>query len=854
MKPYPYQEQVKQIIQSGKSVILQAPTGAGKTYAALLPFIDGFFSLSPHEFPQQCLYSVPMRVLANQFIREYEQRIKAYKHDSSQNLRITLQTGEFSEDPELTGDLIFTTIDQTLSSFLGVPYSLSQGRSNLNVGAILGSYLVFDEFHLFPQEATGTLLHLLKSIAPLTPFLLMTATFSTTMLEQLSKWLGAQIVRLNQEEVTLIETQSGQLPRKSRSYHILEELLTPKSIIEKGGHRTLVVCNTVERANQLYDALLEEYRGVPFDIIPKSLYQKLNLAQNLKDRRKILKEAIKILYDNINMKPDVRWVMLLHSRFERAHRLVKEEFLQSIWNTHAIQSIQPHLTVVATQVVEVGLDISAETLHTEIAPSASIFQRAGRCARYPGEQGRVYIYQVPANKNGEPDYSPYLSLPQKEIVKHSWEAFHKREGKTLYFEDEQFIIDETHTPYDKKLFQQVKKNSSAIWEGITRTMAWGEVSFRKELIRNNLSSRTIVVCEVPSRNHLSEKSPYQYEGFSLHIGTLKGAFKGLTQLGNELGLDWILRYPVPVEEEESRTPIIYRWLDVENEDDFSQSLIFAIHPQLVSYDVETGFRLGFPGNGTYQSPQTLPSEAIVYKGYRLESYQHHIEKMINVYEQGPWRKRIVWLDHRLDNYEDKEGRLSRGMLDRSIRLAMALHDAGKLDLRWQNWAICYQKIITGKRPDFLIAHTDWNPDNPLHQEAQKKASRKCPKPKTHAGEGAEAGAKILWEALGKIHQGLYKASYSAIARHHSPYLRTAEMYKLSPNVQEHLADVFTHIGGAEWREWALHLRQERNQSGNLSERRLLSPYPEDSLLNWWLYFIIVRNLRLCDQFSQKMED
>ncbi len=63
------------------------------------------------------------------------------------------KTGEFAEDPEFTSDLIFTTIDQTLSSLLGVPYGLSQGQSNLNVGAILGSYLVFDEFHLYPEES-----------------------------------------------------------------------------------------------------------------------------------------------------------------------------------------------------------------------------------------------------------------------------------------------------------------------------------------------------------------------------------------------------------------------------------------------------------------------------------------------------------------------------------------------------------------------------------------------------------------------------------------------------------------------------------------------------------------------------
>ncbi|MBI1878235.1 MAG: DEAD/DEAH box helicase [Chloroflexi bacterium] len=37
--PYPYQEKVGELILSGRNVILQAPTGAGKTAAALLPFL-----------------------------------------------------------------------------------------------------------------------------------------------------------------------------------------------------------------------------------------------------------------------------------------------------------------------------------------------------------------------------------------------------------------------------------------------------------------------------------------------------------------------------------------------------------------------------------------------------------------------------------------------------------------------------------------------------------------------------------------------------------------------------------------------------------------------------------------------
>ncbi len=66
-----------------------------------------------------------------------------------------------------------------------------------------------------------------------------------------------------------------------------------------------------------------------------------------------------------------------------------------------------------------------------------------------------------------------------------------------------------------------------------------------------------------------------------------------------------------------------------------------------------------------------------------------------------------------------------------------------------------------------------------------------------------------------------------------------------------LEGIFSRIGN---RDWAKHLRQERNEEGKLKTERLLSPYPEDCLLRWWLYFIVVRNLRLCDQLSQEKEE
>ncbi len=77
---YPYQKLVRKHLRAGRNVILQAPTGAGKTLAALYPYFENLEQYSdPRKpagdasLPLTCRYAVPMRVLANQFEREFHQ-------------------------------------------------------------------------------------------------------------------------------------------------------------------------------------------------------------------------------------------------------------------------------------------------------------------------------------------------------------------------------------------------------------------------------------------------------------------------------------------------------------------------------------------------------------------------------------------------------------------------------------------------------------------------------------------------------------------------------------------------------------------------------------------------------------
>jgi CRISPR-associated endonuclease/helicase Cas3 len=138
------------------------------------------------------------------------------------------------------------------------------------------------------------------------------------------------------------------------------------------GRISLVVCNTVDRACQTFDLLR-------------------TLAPT-------------------------RQIELVHSRFRAAERSSwRDRFLSRAACTAGVDRI-----IVATQVVEAGVDISAGALVTELAPWPNLVQRFGRCARYRGA-GAVHVVD-----RGRDDKAaaPY----QAEALEAAWQALQTLAG------------------------------------------------------------------------------------------------------------------------------------------------------------------------------------------------------------------------------------------------------------------------------------------------------------------------------------------------------------------------------------------------------------------------------------------
>ena len=775
--PFAFQRKVAQHLLNGRNVILQAPTGAGKTKAALFPFLLAQQENIP--FPRKMLYTTPMRVLAKSFHTDFQE----YPIQQQMNFNAKIQTGENQDDRQFRSDLIFTTIDQVLSSFLNIPYALGLRQGNVNAGAVVGAYLVFDEFHLFdPDTSLGTVIEMLKMLNGITPFLLMTATFSEPLLKRLSEYFNAEVVPVTEAELKQIPSQRG----KRREYQVVDQTLLDSTctVIAQHQQRSIVICNTVARAQEIY--------------------------QSLRD----------------NPQRGTTEVLLLHSRFLKKDRKAKEDTIRKRFKRGAGTD---NVILVATQVIEVGLDITCENLHTELAPASAIFQRAGRCARFEDESGTVRIYPV-SKTDGSPNYAPY----ENEICEATMKSFQQRNGKVLDFAAEQAIINEVHRESDEKILAGLE--ARLIRNRISEAISGQELALARELIRKN-DSRTLLVHDKPE----TLDKPFRVEGFSLYRGTLFGAWDKLQQEARKQRLSWSLKYPVEVEDNSpnSRTAITYNWCEVKDKETLGISPMFVVHPRLVAYDAEMGFRLEA---GEKPCVLSIPDDETTQerefgKGYYRETYTEHIEHLLNAYDSGL----AAELCYAASQLEHKLG-ADMGAIDRAIRLCIALHDVGKLTVEWQNWAHKWQQEVGQPIPEnYMAAHTDYNRDDLAEREKEKQFQIKRP---GHAVESVWAVAPLLAKVFGKEQKNLAEACLTAIGRHHAPQAKTCSPYILhtaAPSAIKSVLQSTGHLGQIA----QMHLESLCKQAKPIKPfSYFVEPSNTRALLT---YFLIVRALRLADQ-------
>ena len=792
-KPYKYQKEVTNLLLSGKSVILQAPTGAGKTSAALLPFLHAWREEIDEKFPVKCVYTVPMRVLANQFRAEYEKRADSFGRRFKRNLNVRIQTGEHSEDREFAGDLIFCTIDQFLSSYLTMPYGLPRRLANINAGALVGSYLVFDEFHLLDPDSTlPSTLYAIKRLSQIAPVLLMTATFSSSVLYALQKEIhNSEVVLVDPEEAHSIETSFGEKEARQRTWQVAETQLSASAILEKHNKRSLAICNTVRRAQELY--------------------------RELRDSDLAKEKGIDVL--------------LLHSRFLQEDR---QEIEQRIKILFGRDNSEGSVIAIATQTIEVGVDITSETLHTELAPASALIQRAGRCARYAGEQGEVIVYPV---ENLFPYGTDSENSAWGKEMKVAFEWLKEHSGKVFDFGKEQEFVNAVATPRDESILLKLSAGEPSRTQAIHNVLIGADLVNATRLLVRDADSKRVLIHSNPDELTFD---PYLANGFNLPTKTLFGMLK--EWLERDIDVDWRVRRLIESTDSDESNRTEYGWERLSDSSQLTATQIIVVNPELAGYLKDEGF-ISDKGNTGFAS--TLPDiEARAERegfSYHKESYEDHIKRVLDAFQEISLKE----LTYSAKALEQAAG-WSKGSIMRAVWLACLFHDVGKLSTGWQGWARAYQKQIGMPVPNtFAAGHTENEWKNQGHKEAERAIHKKYPKP-NHAGESALATAKVVARVFSQDNEkDLAKAVLTAITRHHTPFASECKSYVLEEQAENHIYATLDFAPEEIRQRVNLELlRSESKTIQNSFSNLLIAP---DNTFGWMAYALLARALRRSDQ-------
>lgn len=370
--PFPYQARLATVADMPE--LLEVPTGAGKTAAAILGWLwrRRFHPKAAvrDATPRRLVFALPMRSLVEQTHRAAEGWLDRAGLKDGVGLHVLMGGAiddRWQEHPERDAILIGTQ-DQLVSRALNRGYAMSRYRWPMDFALLNNDVLwVLDEVQLMGAA--------LPTTVQLAAFRAALQTYGPGA----SLWMSATV---DPARLATVDRPEGPAPRlaleaEDRAHPALAERLAARKVLRRASARV------TGKLDKDAEDIAREVAGIH---APGSL--SLVICNRVSRAQEVYRRLAA-------MAPDVPR-LLVHSRYRRADRLALDARLAD----PALEGI-----VVATQAVEAGVDLSARLLVTELAPWASLVQRFGRCNRF-GRQSDATVHWVDVPAGEAAPYAP----------------------------------------------------------------------------------------------------------------------------------------------------------------------------------------------------------------------------------------------------------------------------------------------------------------------------------------------------------------------------------------------------------------------------------------------------------------